>query len=48
MFSYSVKYVCGQNAPPASAPAPTCSPVRQGVYATENQHAQLQPHPGGG
>ena len=35
MFSYSVKYVCGQNAPPASAPAPTCSPVRQGIYATE-------------
>jgi hypothetical protein len=35
MFSYSVKYVCGQNAPPPSAPAPTCSPVRQRIYATE-------------
>lgn len=34
MFSYSVKFVCGtQNAPAATHV--TCSPVRQGTYATE-------------
>jgi len=35
MFSYSVKFVCGsQNAAAAGANIP-CSPVRQGIYATE-------------
>ena len=34
MFVYSVKFVCGtQNPPPPSGPK--CSPVRQGLYATE-------------
>ena len=34
MFSYSVKFVCGsQNA--ATGGAVLCSPVRQGIYATE-------------
>lgn len=34
MFSYSVKFVCGsQNA--ATAANVPCSPVRQGIYATE-------------
>ncbi len=32
MFSYSVKYICGQNQPASTQP---CSPVRQGIYATE-------------
>ena len=41
MFIYSVKFVCGvQNAPPVVAgvpppPAPKCTPVRIGSYATE-------------
>jgi hypothetical protein len=34
MFVYSVKFVCGtQNPPPPNGPK--CSPVRQGLYATE-------------
>jgi len=32
MFSYSVKYICGQTAPATAQP---CSPVRPGIYATE-------------
>ena len=34
MFSYSVKYVCGTQTATATTPQP-CSPVRQGLYATE-------------
>jgi hypothetical protein len=33
MFVYSVKFICGTENPPT--PAPTCTPVRQGTYATE-------------
>ncbi len=35
MFSYSVKFICGQNAQTTQP----CTPVRQGIYATEiNSH----------
>jgi hypothetical protein len=34
MFVYSVKFICGIQNPPAT-PVPTCTPVRQGAYATE-------------
>jgi hypothetical protein len=48
MFSYSVKFVCGQNG--VATPAQNCSPVRQGIYATEinihnfnrDQQAQIE------
>jgi hypothetical protein len=33
MFVYSVKFICGTENPPAGAV--TCTPVRQGAYATE-------------
>jgi hypothetical protein len=33
MFVYSVKFICGVQNPPTTAP--TCTPVRQGAYATE-------------
>jgi hypothetical protein len=33
MFVYSVKFICGTQNPPTTAPV--CTPVRQGVYATE-------------
>jgi hypothetical protein len=34
MFSYSVKFVCGSQGATAATQV-TCSPVRQGIYATE-------------
>jgi hypothetical protein len=46
MFSYSVKFVCGVQNPGTASPAPQCSPVRPGIYATEVNIHNFHPDQG--